>query len=63
MDGGHPLVEIRQPGWTVGLRYFVPFNDEGAVREFLVGLGFTEMPRVTPGDGTPLWDLEIDEQG
>ncbi|WP_157645124.1 hypothetical protein [Burkholderia ubonensis] len=30
-------------------------------REFLVGLGFTEMPRVTPGDGDPLWKLNDDE--
>ncbi|AMU19216.1 hypothetical protein A3203_38985 (plasmid) [Burkholderia cenocepacia] len=62
LNDGKPLVEILQPGWTHGLRYFVPFNDEAGVRAFLVGLGFTERPRVTPGDGTPLWDFDADEQ-
>ncbi|WP_321897341.1 hypothetical protein [Burkholderia cepacia] len=61
MDGTHPVVEMRQPGWSAGTRYFVPFKDEAAVREFLLRLGFTEMPRVTPGDGTPEWELERDE--
>ncbi|WP_175812901.1 hypothetical protein [Burkholderia contaminans] len=55
-------MEILQPGWTHGLRYFVPFNDEAGVRAFLVELGFAERPRVTPGDGTPLWDFDADEQ-
>ncbi|MDV3102905.1 hypothetical protein [Burkholderia cenocepacia] len=62
LNDGRPLVEILQPGWTRGLRYFDPFNDEAGVRAFLVGLGFTERPRVTPGDGTPLWDFDADEK-
>ncbi|WP_232448919.1 hypothetical protein [Burkholderia ubonensis] len=60
-NGDHPLVEMLQPGWSAGLRYFVPFKDETSVREFLIGLGFTEMPRVTPGDGQPLWELNDNE--
>ncbi|MBN3729479.1 hypothetical protein G3N98_00825 [Burkholderia sp. Tr-20390] len=55
-EGNHPLVEMLQPGWAVGSRHFVPFKDEAAVREFLTGLGFKEMPRVT--SGTPNWELD-----
>ncbi|ABO60365.1 hypothetical protein Bcep1808_7490 (plasmid) [Burkholderia vietnamiensis G4] len=57
-DGMHPLVEMLQPGWAAGTRYFVPFRDEAGVREFLLGLGFTEMPRVIPGESTPYWNLD-----
>jgi hypothetical protein len=56
MDGQHPVVETRQPGWSTGTQYFHPFKDEVAVREFLLGLGFTEMPRAT--NDTPRWKLE-----
>ncbi|WP_241295894.1 hypothetical protein [Burkholderia stabilis] len=55
-DGRYPVVETRQPGWSSGARYFMPFKDETEVREFLLGLGFTELPRWTPG--TPLLSLE-----
>lgn len=34
----------------------MPFKDEAEVREFLLGLGFTELPRWTPG--TPLLSLD-----
>jgi hypothetical protein len=57
MDGQHPVVETLQPGRSSGTQYFMPFKDEAEVREFLLGLGFTELPRWTPG--TPL--LSIDE--
>ena len=57
-DGAHPVVEVRQPGWEVGTRYFVPFKDENAVRGFLLGLGFTEMPRVVSAESTPHCTLE-----
>lgn len=52
-DGKYPVVEIQQPGWAVGTRYFVPFKDEGEVRAFLLDLGFTEQPRA--GTDTPFW--------
>ncbi|MBH9724830.1 hypothetical protein KDX27_35035 [Burkholderia cenocepacia] len=48
-DGRHPVVETLQPGWSSGTQYFMPFRDEAEVREFLLGLGFTELPRWTPG--------------
>jgi hypothetical protein len=53
MDGKHPIVEIKQPGWAVGTRYFVPFKDEGEVRDFLIDLGFIEQPRANAD--TPRW--------
>ena len=55
-DGRYPVVETRQPGWSSGARYFMPFKDEAELREFLLGLGFTELPRWTPG--TPLLSLD-----
>ncbi|WP_321820900.1 MULTISPECIES: hypothetical protein [unclassified Burkholderia] len=61
MDGRYPLVEMRQPGWSAGAQHFHPFKDEAAVREFLLGLGFAEMPRVPPGEDTPRWRLDSDE--
>lgn len=56
MDGRHPVVETLQPGWSAGTQHFMPFKDEAEVREFLLGLGFTELPRWTPG--TPRLSLE-----
>lgn len=56
MDGRYPVVETLQPGWSAGTQHFLPFKDEAEVREFLLGLGFIELPRWTPG--SPRLSLE-----
>lgn len=58
LGGDDPVVEMYQPGWSTGARYFHPFQNEAEVRAFLLGLGFTEAPRITPGYDTPRWKLD-----
>lgn len=57
-SGDYPLVETFQPGWSVGTQHLMPFRDEEEVRAFLLGLGFTEKPRVDVDDDTTLWSLD-----
>ncbi|MBN3839259.1 hypothetical protein [Burkholderia sp. Ac-20349] len=49
-----PVVETCQPGFSAGTQYFMPFESEAQVREFLLDLGFTERARVTD-QATPRW--------
>jgi hypothetical protein len=51
-----PLVETYQPGWAVGTQHLMPFNSEDGLRQFLLGLGFTERERVT--NDAPRWTME-----
>jgi hypothetical protein len=43
-----------QPGFSAGRQHFMPFETEEQLREFLLGVGFVERPRVED-QTTPRW--------